>query len=87
MIIPLRTEFLTLHPSTALWFKQREQCEQCVHVSRPKGGDPRVPYTMMHCTAVAHGTNDATCLSARGKGAGRCGPEGKFFEARSCVAG
>lgn len=81
MTTPKATDprFLSLHPRTALWFEQREQCWLCAHLewSGPGGS------SSMSCGVVPksdeHGrVTDRTCISARDVG-GACGPGATVF--------
>lgn len=73
--------FFTVHPRTAEWWVEREQCMRCRHMCRrptvqrkngsASGGG-------MLCTAVNPGPGgDATCITAR---EGECGHDAKLFE-------
>ena len=48
----LSETFLTVHPATALWFAQREQCQRCAHVSRRLEGTDRESSEVLRCQVV-----------------------------------
>ena len=77
----LRSEFLSVHPATALWWEQRGQCQRCAHVRiKMEAFDESVP--VMRCAMVRtpRGRQElAYCIDARLEGA-RCGPEAKLFQ-------
>ena len=74
----LSETFLTIHPATALWFTQREQCLRCANalLTRPYEGE-----TIMRCKALrqggAHGAG--YCIDARAEN-GPCGPNATLFQ-------
>lgn len=80
----LDTRFLTVHPRTALWFKQREQCKTCKHVSIElieRRRDCGEQSTTMRCTAsprYVHSSQHPYCIDAREPGKS-CGPDAVLF--------
>ena len=73
------TRFLTIHPATALWHSQRDQCERCAHLSLTLEG-LKDRSAVLRCTAVRAGKGrqaHAYCIDAR---EGACGPEAKLFQ-------
>jgi len=71
------TRFLTIHPRTALWFKEREQCRACLHHSLiPPDGEHRGHGE--RCAKGSRRWNDWTCIGMRDEGS-RCGPDAKLF--------
>ena len=88
----LDTRFLTVHPATALWWKQREQCESCKHLRLKRGeGNEGV----MRCAVARHPdpqvrlmlsarTADLRpyCIDARGE-KGSCGPDAALWEGKA----
>lgn len=75
------TRFLTLHPRTALWWKQRKKCERCAHMERREGTAREASMTMMKCLVVKARNGDAACIGARDDGA-ECGPKARLFKAK-----
>lgn len=75
------TRFLTVHPRTALWWEQREQCRLCKNKidvpSKPKDGNGGTGHGM-RCLK-ARFPHDASCISSREPGT-PCGPDAKLFE-------
>jgi hypothetical protein len=86
------TRFLTLHPRTAVWWEQREQCMRCAHMT--ERGDtsnglrkPGSETGGMRCLKVERkiGSDFAGrhiqiyCIDAREEG-GKCGPAGLLFK-------
>jgi hypothetical protein len=75
----LRSEFLTTHPATALWWQQRAQCERCAHVRvKMEAFERAMP--VMRCAVVrtpAGRQELAYCIDAR---AGACGPDAQLFK-------
>lgn len=83
--------FLTVHPRTALWWQEREQCAICKH-SHSEGDlthgrrTSKTPVTDpgMRCSGTivqTHGRGrriDAFCIDAREEGQ-RCGPNATLF--------
>lgn len=88
--------FLTVHPVTAQWWKQREQCRQCKHHFEPpargRDGSPMGE----HCLAapvVDRRRQIEECIDTRGtaqeredKKAGACGPGAALFEPKEVAA-
>jgi hypothetical protein len=75
---------LELHPATALWWAQREQCRACAHYTRNKAhADQRHEgYTGERCTArrADQGLREFLyCIDARLPGA-FCGPDAAMFK-------
>jgi hypothetical protein len=69
--------FLTLHPRTALWWQQREQCRRCEHhletqFAGKAGGQES-------CAVSVDGSRLLPCIDAREEG-GVCGPRARFFK-------
>lgn len=76
----LSDEFLRVHPATALWWDQREQCARCAHVDRKLEGHKDVT-EVLRCkvTPVKVGRQPwAYCIDARSTG--ECGLEAKLFQ-------
>jgi hypothetical protein len=84
MMATIDTRFLTVHPRTLLWWRQREQCATCAHLvetpenvrSKSGGG--------MQCGVVrAYSPSGlASCISARDEGQA-CGPDAVLWEPRA----
>jgi hypothetical protein len=77
----LRSEFLSVHPATKLWWEQREQCQRCAHVDKRLEGHKELT-EVLRCkvTPVTVGRQPwAYCIDARAKGR-ECGPEAKLFK-------
>lgn len=87
----LDERFLTVHPRTALWWAEREQCRQCKHHSyvphvglgtskRDGGGGTgcgeRCALAPSNGKTLSPGSS---CIQAREE---RCGPEARLFEPR-----
>ena len=86
----LRSEFLCVHPATALWWQQREQCERCAHAHTVSGRDAE---TVMWCRAAprpqkdwrvarlheANGRQWMFCIDARGVNM-PCGPAARLYQ-------
>lgn len=77
--------FLSVHPRTALWWKQREKCAQCVHYDvlpgTPKTGGGTVCRSM-----AAGGPNKLnSAITARDEGH-VCGPAAALFVAKQLEA-
>jgi len=80
----LSDRFLTIHPATALWFTQREQCQRCAHVSRRLEGTDRESSEVLRCQVVRTPLGrreSAYCIDARATG--ECGPEAKLFKEKT----
>lgn len=45
------TTFLTVHPRTALWWEQREQCAKCTGCTRAAAGGQRCTFSKMPGTS------------------------------------
>ena len=80
----LDTRFLTVHPRTELWWKQRETCGQCAHCdlspTKSSSGNGRI-VTHPHRCAITPGAGPkglAYCIDAR-EPSGDCGPYAKLF--------
>lgn len=77
----LDPRFLTVHPATALWWEQRQQCERCRHVE--------IDVPQMRCRKINHpiGTGKGGagrvikmyCIDARLPGQ-PCGPDAALFK-------
>ena len=79
----LSDRFLTIHPATALWFTQREQCQRCAHVSRRLEGH-KEQSEVLRCQVVRTPLGrreSAYCIDARSTG--ECGPEAKLFQEKT----
>lgn len=82
----LDTQFLTVHPRTALWWEQRKQCESCEHCVRiptkPTAGG-RISTYPYRCGATPAGgpTGLAYCIEARDEG-GNCGPNANLYQTK-----
>jgi hypothetical protein len=80
MAATLSETFLTVHPATALWWQQREQCLRCANSVAGAGHEGE---GVLRCTAVriaprrSRPTLGAYCIDAR---AGACGPEATLFQ-------
>ena len=77
----LSEQFLRVHPATALWFTQREQCLRCAHVERRLEGTDKERSEVLRCQVVrtpAGRRGWAYCIDARSTG--ECGPEAKLFQ-------
>lgn len=75
----LRSEFLSPHPATALWWEQRPTCERCAHV-RVKIEGHKDRTQVLRCNVVRNPVGrqfQSYCIDAR---AGACGPEAKLFK-------
>jgi len=90
--LTLDTRFLTVHPVTAKWWQQREQCKQCKHYILEDATKRRGEYAA-RCDAsrlpVPGQGNRATeyCIDARAPAEerqdgkpGLCGPDAVLFE-------
>ena len=80
----LDERFLTVHPATALWWRQRKLCERCKHLEQVT--DASGKGILMQCgkasTWSAFGRQDhRACVQARSEH-GCCGAEAKLYEAR-----
>jgi hypothetical protein len=76
----LRSEFLSVHPATALWWEQREQCQRCAHVDKRLEGHKELT-EVLRCTRTrtpAGRKEWAYCIDARATG--ECGPEATLFQ-------
>ena len=76
----LRSEFLTVHPATELWFAQREQCLRCAHVERRVRGQKEQGQEL-RCRAsyAPAGRREwAYCIDARSTG--ECGPNATLYK-------
>lgn len=74
--------FLTIHPRTALWWQQREQCLKCKHLEVVKARG-RISGGQWSCRGVGGGGGDngsTACINAREEGM-PCGPDANLFEA------
>ena len=81
MAATLSETFLTVHPATALWWQQSEQCQRCAHVSRRLEGTQKEQSEVLRCQVVrtpAGRRESAYCIDARSTG--ECGPEAKLFK-------
>ena len=80
----LRSEFLTVHPATALWWDKREQCERCAHVDvKIEGHKDRTQVLRCKVTPVSVGRQPwAYCIDARMEGR-ECGLEAKLFKEKT----
>ncbi len=82
MAATLSETFLRVHPATALWWQQREQCMRCSHVCRRLEGSRSESSEVLRCKVVrtpAGRREWAYCIDAREKGR-ECGPDGKLFQ-------
>lgn len=80
----LDTQFLTVHPRTALWWEQRKTCDQCEHCDRrptKASGGGRIVTNPHRCGITPAGgpTGLAYCIDAR-EPDGECGPHAKLFQ-------
>jgi hypothetical protein len=81
-VVRFDPRFTTLHPRTALWWVQREQCRQCdrmlVREDRRKRGDMG-----MDCAARPEawwdGNKDRSCITMRDVDS-PCGPGAALFK-------
>ena len=84
------TRFLTPHPATLEWWRQREQCETCQHVRLRRGdGNEGVlrcaraqhPQPLVRRMLAARTTADLRpyCIDAR-SAAGECGPQARLYQ-------
>jgi hypothetical protein len=79
--------FLSVHPRTLLWWKEREQCSACAHLDSKPIPNERGTGMVMHCKATAPRVRDngrvdySACISARDPGAA-CGPAAALFVPR-----
>lgn len=74
---------IPVHPRTALWFKQREQCDRCRHTAtraHRKGNGTTVSSGGGSMACVLGRGPDQSCMSMRDAGS-RCGPDARLFEA------
>jgi len=81
------TRFLSVHPRTALWWQQREQCRSCKHHSYApdfmcKKGGTRVGGEK--CAVIGSAQGPTTCISARDEGFA-CGPDANLFEPKEAA--
>jgi rRNA maturation protein Nop10 len=80
---PLDERFLHLHPRTALWWQQREQCRACAHLSlresSPKCGGHQS--TLWTCLAASDGRHHSA-IEMRDPGS-PCGPDATLFHPAS----
>lgn len=84
----LDPRFLTVHPRTALWWRQRSKCEKCAH--RVEGPEHRDGKGGVLCSVVFRHIGaerwvgrsiNAYCIDAREPDA-KCGPAAKLFKPR-----
>lgn len=77
----LDRRFLTVHARTALWWKQRDQCQRCEHFTEPplKGIGRNSHGGGMVCLLA-----DTSCITARDEGRA-CGPDAKLFKETACL--
>lgn len=77
------TRFLTIHPRTALWWEQREQCSKCKHLERVDIKQRRASWGQsggqMSCLATGTAEKRIPCITAR-EDSMVCGPEARRFE-------
>lgn len=82
--------YQTMHPRTALWHRQRAQCERCAHLreyrnSRDGPGGMRCAAAPSYAQQdrIAHGRRPSElwdyCIDAREPG-GVCGPDAQLFQ-------
>lgn len=76
--------FLRVHPRTALWWEQREQCKRCAHVRhRPQKftgkGNTNGSGLGMSCAVSPARWGEASCIGARDLGS-PCGPDADLFQ-------
>jgi hypothetical protein len=74
----LLSEFLRVHPATALWWQQREQCERCQHCTLREGYEGE---GVMRCKMLRQGGAGGAgyCIDARDE-EGPCGPNARLFQ-------
>lgn len=75
------TRFLSVHPRTLLWWREREQCRRCVHYrERSAAGQRHQRTPLQYCVALTKGRRYPwACIEMRDEGA-PCGPLGRLFE-------
>ena len=80
--------FLRVHPATALWWQQREQCKSCRHMRLLEGGVLRCaaahhPDAQVRLMLSARAGADVRpyCIDARGE-KGDCGPDARLWEGK-----
>jgi hypothetical protein len=85
----LDERFLTVHPRTVLWWKQRKQCAKCRHqLAQPSTRTTKGHLAGGGLTCLATPINDAvttSCITARDEGR-PCGTKAALFEAKELVA-
>jgi hypothetical protein len=71
-----------VHPRTALWWIEREQCRRCsFHRSDGHADACDHPRAIIGAGRARAGNGGATCISVRDEG-GACGPAGRLFTER-----
>ena len=93
------TRFLSVHPRTELWWTQREQCRNCVHMSEDGDttqgrhhsgrGLPRGMRCLKLEGNIGSGSYQGRsisiyCIDARDE-TGKCGPSGALFKEKKHV--
>ena len=73
------TRFLSVHPRTLAWWREREQCLRCRNYRKMSS---RLQYCA--ATPVARNRYPAACIDAREPGC-PCGPQALLFEARAAA--
>jgi hypothetical protein len=76
--------FLTVHPRTALWWQQREQCATCRwQREKPQNHEKRNGGGLACDAAPGKGWYGAfSCISARDEGS-PCGPDARLWQAKN----
>lgn len=77
----LDPRFLSIHPSTALWFEQRKLCDKCANCSRPPVKANGIAVSVYRCLAMPVPVKGkyGFCIEARDAD-GVCGPNATKFQ-------